>query len=91
VSSPINLDASTVQERQGRNVRGVLGKKALDTKMMNTIRDASFKQYPAYHGETRESVLKEIRISIDEVCRRKKATNGKKEPLTFSNAENILA
>ena len=130
VSSPINLDASTVQpvadqayrippgilsesleacrgqrnfagrlaqklfseeERRGSNVRGVLGKKALDTKRMNGIRDACFKQYPACHGETRESVLKEIRISVNEVCRRKKATNEKKEPLTLSNAENILA
>ena len=72
-------------------MRDVIGKKALDIRRMNAISDTCFKQYTACPGETRKFILKEIRISVNEVCRSEKATNGNKEPLTLSNTENILA
>ena len=64
------------EERKESNCRGVLGKKPLDFVKLQSIKEACLKEYPITPSETRESVNKEIRSSVDEVCRRKI----KKEP-----------
>ena len=61
----------TKEERKSSNCRGVLGKKALDFVKLQSIKEACLKEYPICPNETNESVNKEIRSSVDEVCRRK--------------------
>ena len=61
----------TEEERKESNCRGVLGKKTLDFVKLQSIKEVCVKEYPITPNETRESVNKEIRSSIDEVCRRK--------------------
>lgn len=64
----------TDQEKMSSNVRGVLGKKVLDPDRIAAIQKVCLSEYPLQSGETLDSVRKELRISIDEVCRRKKTS-----------------
>ena len=68
----LSLALFSDEERENSNVRGVVGKKALDHLRVSAINSACIQEYPLQQGETKDKAHREIRISIDEACRRKK-------------------
>ena len=64
------LSLFTKEERITSNCRGVRGKKPLDPARLKAIKIACITEYRPKSTDNRALIMKEIRISVDEACRR---------------------
>ncbi len=64
----------SVQERQGSNCRGVLGKTPLDVCRVKAIYSVCMQNFPLQRLETQMLADKEMRNAIDELCRKTKTS-----------------
>ena len=75
----------SLQERQGSNCRGVLGKTPLDVFRVKAIYAVCMHHFPLQRLETQLMADKEMRTAIDEVCRKTKCL-----PTDRENCEGSL-
>ena len=70
LAGKLALAIFTPDERKTSNCRGVRGKKKLDPSRLKAIKLACITEYRPKSSDDKALILKELRISVDEACRR---------------------